>query len=118
MSDCMESGSPDVQLNEFPFCELTLRKARRNTLGLWFIFSVCLFALCGRNASAQSQYQSSTDFAKFAIKLRENGLLSLNPKPGSTVDSVMAGRSLALDGGLERRPWKIGIVTTVFWIGE
>jgi hypothetical protein len=30
----------------------------------------------------------------------------------------MAGRGLALDGGLERRSWKTGIVTTIFWIGE
>ena len=50
-----------------------LRKTRR----LELIFSVCLFAICHWNASAQSQYQSSTDFAKFAIKLRENGLAHL-----------------------------------------
>jgi hypothetical protein len=110
----MESGSPDALLNEFPFRELTLGKARRNTLGLWFIFLVCFFAICHWNASAQSQYQSSTDFAKFAIKLRENGLLTFKPRLGSTVGSTMAGQGLAL----ERRPWKIGIVTTVFWIGE
>jgi hypothetical protein len=30
----------------------------------------------------------------------------------------MAGRGLALDSGLERSRWKIGIMTTVFWIGE
>src|SRR5262245_34850357 len=85
---------------------------------LWFIFSVCLFAICHWNASAQSQYQSSTDFAKFAIKLRENGLLTLTPKPGSTVGPMMTGRGLALEGRLELRPWKIGIMTTIFWVGE
>jgi hypothetical protein len=85
---------------------------------LSFIFSVCLFAICHGNASAQSQYQSSTDFAKFAIKLRENGLLSFTPKPGSSVGPVMAGRGLALGGRLELRPWKIGIMTTIFWVGE
>src|SRR5262249_26436844 len=100
------------------FVNSPLGKARRNTRGLWFILSVCLFAICHRNASAQSQYESSTDFAKFAIKLRENGLLTLTPKPGSTVGPTMAGRGLPLDGGLGRRPWKIGIVTTIFWIGE
>jgi hypothetical protein len=30
----------------------------------------------------------------------------------------MAGRGSALIGGLERGPWKTGIVTTIFWIGE
>jgi hypothetical protein len=114
----MDGGSPDVLLNEFPFRELTLGEARHNTLGLWFIFSVCLFSVFHWNASAQSQYQSSTDFAKFAIKLREDGLLNFEPKLGGTVGPAMAGRSLALDSGIERRPWKIGIVTTVFWIGE
>jgi hypothetical protein len=118
MSGCMESGSPEVPLNEFPFRKLTLGKARRNSLGLWFIFSGCLFVICHLNASAQSQYQSSTDFAKFAIKLRENGLLSFEPKLRGTAGSTMPGRGLAQSGGLERRPWKIDIVTTIFWIGE
>jgi len=105
-------------MNESPFRELTLRKARCNTRGLGLIFSVCLFAICHWNAFAQSQYQSTTDFAKFAIKLRENGLLTFEPGVRSTVGSTMAGRGLALFGGLERRPWKIGIGTTIFWIGE
>jgi len=118
MRDCMESGSPDALLNEFLFRALALGRARRNTLWPHLIFSVCLFAICPWNASAQSQYQSSTDFAKFAIKLRENELLTFKPKLGSTFGSIMAGRGLPLDGGLEGRPWKIGIVTTIFWIGE
>src|ERR1700730_18134508 len=74
------------------------------TRGLVFILSVCLFAICQWNAFAQSQYQSSTDFAKFAIKLRENGLLTF----GSTAGSTMGARGWALIGGLERHPWKIG----------
>lgn len=114
----MENGSPDHLLNEGPVGEPTLGKARRNTRGLGFIFSVCLFAIGHSNASAQSQYQSSTDFAKFAIKLRENGLLTFEQKPGSVFGSTTTGRGLALFGGPERHPWKIGIVTTIFWIGE
>jgi hypothetical protein len=88
------------------------------TGALQLMFSFCLFAICHGNASAQSQYQSSTDFAKFAIKLRENGLLAFEPKVGSMIGPVMGGRGLAVIGGLERGPWKIGIVTTIFWIGE
>ena len=97
---------------------LTLGKARRNTRGLGFVFSVCLFAISHYNASAQSQYQSSTDFAKFAMKLRENGLLTFEPKLRGTVGPTTPGRGLPLIGGLERYSWKIGIVTTIFWIGE
>jgi hypothetical protein len=114
----MEVESPDLLLSAFPFRKLTLGKAGRDSLALWFIFSVCLFAIGHLNASAQSQYQSSTDFAKFAIKLRENGLLTFEPKLGGKRGSTMARRGLALNGGLEGRPWKIGIVTTIFWIGE
>src|SRR6201984_347721 len=112
----MENGSPD--LNEVPFRQLTLGKARRDRCWLWFIFSVCLLTICHWNASAQSQYESSTDFAKFAIKLRENGLLSFEPKLRDAPGSTMTGRGLAQNGRLERRPWKTGIVTTIFWIGE
>jgi hypothetical protein len=118
MSDYMENGSPDLLLNESPFRELSLGKATRNTCRLWFTFSFCFFTICHLSASAQSQYQTSTDFAKFAIKLRENGLLTFGPKLESTVGFTMAGRGLALNGALGRHPWKIGIVTTIFWIGE
>lgn len=59
---------------------------------------------------AQSPYQSSSDFAKYAMKLRENALLKIEPQ----VFIPTTSRSLA--GG--RYPWKTGIVTTVFWVGE
>jgi hypothetical protein len=109
----MENGSPDLQLNGFRLRELILGKLRRNIRWLWFIFSIYLLTVCYWNASGQSQYQSSTDFAKFAVKLRENGLLTFESKSGNTAD-----RALAFNGGLGRGPWKVGIVTTVFWIGE
>jgi len=61
-------------------------------------------------ADAQSPYQSSADFAKYAQKLRESALLKIEPR-------VQVGTSgHALFGG--RYPWKLGIVTTIFWIGE
>jgi len=109
----MENGSPDLQLNGFRLRELILGKLRRNIRWLWFIFSIYLLTVCHWSASGQSQYQSSTDFAKFAVKLRENGLLTFESKSGKTAD-----RALAFNGGLGRGPWKIGIVTTVFWVGE
>jgi hypothetical protein len=57
--------------------------------------------LFGGAAFAQSQYESSTDFAKYAMKLRENALLKVEPKV------IMS-----------RYPWKMNIVTTIFWVGE
>ncbi len=63
----------------------------------------------------QSPYQSSSDFAKYAQKLRENALLKMEPTVQVQTSGQSTGRSW-LGGG--RYPWKQNIVTTVFWIGE
>ena len=68
----MENGSPAPVL-----IDLFLGKARHNSRGLWFAFSFFLLSICHRSAFAQSQHESATEFAKFAIKLRENGLLTI-----------------------------------------
>ncbi len=63
-------------------------------------------AVAGR---AQSPYESSADFAKYAMKLREQAMLKVEPQvfvPTSSRTSTL------------RYPWKTNIVTTVFWIGE
>jgi hypothetical protein len=60
-------------------------------------------------AHAQSPYESSADFAKYAMKLREQAMLKVEPQvfvPTSSRTST------------QRYPWKTNIVTTVFWIGE
>ena len=62
-------------------------------------------------AMAQSPYQSSVDFARYAMKLREESILRLEPQVIVPTDSNKEGvRGLY--------PWKLGIVTTVFWVGE
>ncbi len=61
-------------------------------------------------ASGQSPYQSSSDFAKYAMKLRESALLKIEPQ----VFIPTTGRNIVSG----RYPWKMGIVTTVFWVGE
>jgi hypothetical protein len=58
---------------------------------------------------AQSPYESSADFAKYAMNLREQAMLKVEPQvfvPTSSRTST------------QRYPWKTNIVTTVFWIGE
>lgn len=62
-------------------------------------------------AVAQSPYRSSEDFARYAMKLRENALLQIEPK----VFVPTTSRS-GLFGG--KYPWKTSIVTTIFWVGE
>ncbi|MGI8821140.1 MAG: hypothetical protein ACR2ID_09785 [Chthoniobacterales bacterium] len=73
-------------------------------------FALALLLL-GTAAStrAQSPYESSADFAKYAMKLREQAMLKVEPQvfvPTSSRTST------------QRYPWKTKIVTTVFWIGE
>ncbi|MFZ4682803.1 MAG: hypothetical protein ACOYMS_09890 [Terrimicrobiaceae bacterium] len=60
-------------------------------------------------AEAQTPISSSTDFQKFAQRLRENALLKIEPQ-------VLAPSNYR--SGFNRYPWKRNIVTTVFWIGE
>src|SRR5258705_13135390 len=98
---------------------------------LSLFLAVCVVAAIGGKASAQSQYESSTDFAKYAMKLRENALLKIEPKvimsptnrvfqgdgPRYVTGPSLMGRGAALSGGPGPYPWKIGIVANILWIG-
>jgi len=68
------------------------------------------FVAIATTAFSQSPYQSSEDFAKYAMKLRESALLKIEPQ----VFIPTTGHSMVFG----RYPWKMNIVTTVFWIGE
>jgi hypothetical protein len=56
-----------------------------------------------------SPYATSADFAKYAMKLREQALLKVEPQ----VFVPTSSRRIT-----PRYPWKTNIVTTIFWIGE
>src|SRR4030095_824929 len=58
---------------------------------------------------AQSPFQSSEEFAKYAMKLREAALTAIEPR----VSIPTTARTM---GGAYR--WKNNIVTTIFWCGE
>jgi len=74
------------------------------------ILLVCLLLAGSRAVShGQSPYESSADFAKYAMKLREQALLKVEPQVFVPTSSRTA---------TQRYPWKTNIVTTVFWIGE
>jgi hypothetical protein len=69
-----------------------------------------LFLAAGASfAFGQSPYESSADFAKYAMKLREQALLKVEPQVFIPTSSKPATTRFA---------WKTNIVTTVFWIGE
>ena len=74
------------------------------------LFAVCLVgSLSGISAFGQSPYESSADFAKYAMKLRDQALAKVEPQvfvPTTSRNTV------------SRFPWKTNIVTTIFWIGE
>jgi hypothetical protein len=94
--------------------------------------SALVLLFVGSTALAQSQYESSTDFAKYAMKLRENALLKVEPKvimsptkttftgggPRYEIGPSLMGRSNSLFLGPGHYGWKSNIVTTIFWIGE
>jgi hypothetical protein len=100
---------------------------RQTSIIIDLFLSVCVFAVFVGTSSAQSQFEHSTDFAKYAMQLRENALLKIELKgtmsPSKTELSgdgrlSLMGRGAALSGGPGSYPWKLGIVTTIFWIGE
>lgn len=74
-----------------------------------FLFIVVL-CLGDAVANAESQYQTSSDFAKYAMKLREDALTKMEPKV------FMPTFNKPLSFG--RYPWRNNIVTTIFWVGE
>lgn len=61
---------------------------------------------------AESPYRSSSEFAKYAMKLRENALLKVEPQ---VIVPTQGTRTSYVSS---RYPWKTRIVTTVFWVGE
>src|ERR1700746_1734344 len=93
-------------------------------------FSALLLLSVGSNALAQSQYESSTDFAKYAMKLRENALLKVEPKvimsptktaftgdgPRYETGPSLMGRSNSLFSGPGRYGWEPNIGPTIFCI--
>jgi len=56
-----------------------------------------------------SPYATAADFAKYAMKLREQALLKVEPQVFVPTSSRAATTRFA---------WKTNIVTTVFWVGE
>jgi hypothetical protein len=56
-----------------------------------------------------SPYATAADFAKYAMKLREQALLKVEPQVFVPTSSRPATTRFA---------WKTSIVTTVFWVGE
>jgi len=72
------------------------------------IVAIAVLASGVISSQAQSSYEAASDFAQYAMQLRENQLLRIEPQVFTP----------ALRFGFSKYPWKRNIVTTVFWIGE
>src|ERR1700720_1675879 len=77
------------------------------------VLAICLIPAIVGAVKAEDQstspYATSADFAKYAMKLRVQALLKVEPQ----VFVPTASRPATA-----RFPWKTNTVTTVFWIGE
>ena len=74
-----------------------------------FALTLILLTICSLTMSrAQSPYESSADFARYAMKLRAQALLKVEPQVFVPTTSRFS---------TSRYPWKTDIVTTIFWIG-
>src|SRR2546430_15202252 len=72
-------------------------------------FSLTIVNATQADEQSTSPYATAADFAKYAMRLREQALLKVEPQvfvPTSSRPTT------------QRFPWKINIVTTVFWVGE
>ena len=74
-----------------------------------FFVLFALLLVSAPGLRAQSPYESSADFAKYAMKLREQALLKVEPQVFVPTTSRTS---------MTRFPWKTNIITTVFWAGE
>ena len=86
-------------------------RAVNSTLLGFFVASMLLAT--GATLRAQSPYESSEDFARYAMKLRESALLKVEPQV--FVPTTSEPSYYGFEG---RYPWKVNIMTTVFWVGE
>ena len=77
------------------------------------LLAACLSLAVAGSVKADEQstspYATAADFAKYAMKLREQALLKVEPQVFIPTSSHPV---------IQRYPWKTNIVTTVFWVGE
>jgi len=69
--------------------------------------SLAIAGVAKADEQSTSPYATAADFAKYAMKLREQALLKVEPQVFVPTSSHPA---------IQRFPWKTSIVTTVFWL--
>src|SRR5947199_197478 len=108
-------GNTMVYLRKFGLPERAESDKSSRPLSMSRLLPVCLslavFVVPKAFGDEQSTspYATAADFAKYAMKLREQALLKVEPQVFIPTSSRPA---------IQRYPWKTNIVTTVFWVGE
>lgn len=74
-----------------------------------YLLGIILSAATHGTTDAQAPFQSSEEFARYAMKLREAALTAIEPR-------VSVPTTARTFGGAYR--WKNDIITTTFWVGE
>ena len=102
-----------------------LRQSLRLSLSQVAIGACSLFYFLGLPAKAEpeSPFSEKAEFVRYAEKLRESVLQSLEPEvrvpsSGSLLGQTSRQSPGTAAGSLGRYPWKNKIVTTIFWVGE
>jgi hypothetical protein len=98
---------------------------------LQLVLRASLLVICGTHVFAQLPSDSAADLAKYAMKLPESSLIRIEPKlPRPLVNNrfQISGPSEEAGSAISERnsrgigsgdyAWKLGIATTIFWIGE
>ena len=104
-----------------------LRQSLRLSLSQVAIGACSLFYFLSLPAQAEpeSPFSEKAEFVRYAEKLRESVLQSLEPEVRVPSSGSLLGQTSRLapgtgtgTGSLGRYPWKNKIVTTIFWVGE
>src|SRR4029434_3526128 len=85
------------------------RLKMRRLLAAFAILAIASAPEIFGDEQSTSPYATAADFAKYAMKLREQALLKVEPQVFIPTSSRPA---------VQRYPWKTNIVPTVFWVGE
>src|SRR6478609_8957399 len=81
----------------------------RRLLAAFFSLAIAGAPKVFGDEQSTSPYATAADFARYAMKLREQALIKVEPQVLIPTSSRPA---------VQRYPWKMNIVTTVFWVGE
>src|SRR5437016_13818390 len=81
----------------------------RRLLAACFSLAIAVAPKAFGDEQSTSPYATAADFAKYAMRLREQALLKVEPQVLIPTSSHPA---------IQRYAWKTSIVTTVFWVGE